>query len=125
MMQENVPVFNERRKTPRIPQAAHCEVPRLFKNRRIATDISLGGLRIKGNCELDLGEELCLRIWVSTEDYVSPTGKIVWRQQHAKQRFEYGIVFNFISEVELSRLAEFLEFQRILMEEFDQIAESR
>ena len=78
----------------------------------MATDISAGGLRMRTEEQLQVGEQLEFKLLVPVrpEPYLL-FGQIVWKREPAPARVEYGVAFVDVTpdkQAEIDALVEFL-----------------
>jgi c-di-GMP-binding flagellar brake protein YcgR len=84
----------------------------LRRGKERAVDISLGGVRIYSDDQLEPGDRLELDLFLPDDTTLSTKGQVVWVHElppGSPARFDVGVRFDAMDDAEQARLAEVLE----------------
>jgi len=87
---------DERRRFPRLLVPIFYRTPRLLSARGLARDVSLGGVRVLTDTELQLGQRLEIELFLPSGDSFSVDVKVSWLAAvpaGGEARFEAGLQF--------------------------------
>jgi c-di-GMP-binding flagellar brake protein YcgR len=102
------------RKYPRLNAPIFYRAAPLFSSRKPAMNISLGGIRVYSDEELNIGKSLELELFLPDNTSMVCTARAVWQKplpKGAVAKYEIGLEFLEIPPNVLQRLAKVLEFQ--------------
>ncbi|NTV29038.1 MAG: PilZ domain-containing protein [Candidatus Omnitrophica bacterium] len=109
---ENFHIGAENRKYPRVPfkRSVKCTIGKDdVQTGEIAQDLSEGGIRIRSNLFISLGQEVNLSLQLhEAEEIVEVTGRVVWvRYIPHSEIYQVGIEFAQEAEAPRSRIGRF------------------
>src|SRR4030042_2504457 len=102
---------NDRRRYPRVIVPVLYRIPEHSTPRRQVKNLSIGGVRIYSDEDLDIGQTLDLEFLLPNGITIEAAAKVVWikRQQPGSEGlYDGGMEFTNLSEVALTELASVL-----------------
>jgi hypothetical protein len=103
-----------RRKYPRLNAPILYRAAPFFSRRNPVINISLVGIRVYSDEEINIGKRLELELFLSDNTSLVCTARVVWQKplpEGAVAKYEIGLEFLEISPDDLQRLVRVLEFQ--------------